>query len=869
MPASKLFFRIFSLFILFLMPFGLSFSQEYVLLGWNDLGMHCSNKYFGKIAVLPPYNNVTAQLILKLPDQLPQIVTSNYTIEYSIPNNTYSVGKTDFWTYAQQLFGLPNPLPANIGLTGKGLTGILDSAGAYFITHGIPVTPFPDSDHVHESPFQLIHLVAKSRSSGDTLATTDAVIPVSNEVGCVQSGCHSSEANILNSHETVPNFNPAGPVLCASCHSSNALGTPGIPEARSFSFRMHDKHKDVAGPKNSISTCYKCHPGPNTQCLRDIMGKNPNNPLICQNCHGTMDTLAASISNGRRPWLDEPKCGNCHGSAYAEQPGKLYRQSTGHGGLFCSACHGSPHAIQPTVQANDNIQNTRLQGFSGTLRKCSVCHSTHMTSPGPHGIMDTTTAIAAIPVLSSPPNGIYGITTNPLLLWNPAQNAQVYGVELATDTLFNTLIREDSSIAQTSLQLSSLDSARKYFWHVRSKNQAGTSAWSETWSFSTGSGSTYTYSVGRYWNMVSLPLTVEIPLVQSQFPTASSNAFEYAGGLGYVMRDTLRIGKGYWLKFNSSELVNLTGTKVSSETLAVSDGWNIIGSISDTIPTSSITSTPQGIIASVFYGYNGSYIPADFIIPAKGFWVKSAGPGQLILSHAAGAAMKNQSAPASEILNSCDKITIRDAALYQQTLYLSNRPSEGIPPSYFGLPPVPPEGAFDARFESGQLLETYQAGQAARIPISLTGASFPVTVIWQMRSDAGILKLEAGGAEIALNASGSVQIEDKNSLMAIIVEASAEIPREFTLEQNYPNPFNPSTTFRYGLPERSQVRLAVYNLLGQKVQEIVNSTQDAGYHEIQWFPTNGSGLYYYRLDAVSSTDAGKTFTNIRKMLLLR
>src|SRR5512135_3584212 len=107
-------------------------AQSYVLLGWNDLGMHCANKDFSKIAVLPPYNNIYAQLIKNNPGSSPQVVTANVSVEYSIPGNSYSVGKTNFWTYAQQLFNLPQPLPDNIGLTGKGLTGILDQQGNYF-----------------------------------------------------------------------------------------------------------------------------------------------------------------------------------------------------------------------------------------------------------------------------------------------------------------------------------------------------------------------------------------------------------------------------------------------------------------------------------------------------------------------------------------------------------------------------------------------------------------------------------------------------------------------------------------------------------------------------------------------------------------
>ena len=150
--------------------------------------MHCANKNFSKVVVLPPYNNIFGQLVKKTAGQYPQLITTGYKIEYNIPGNTYSAGKTDFWTYAQTLFSLANPLPANIGLTGKGLTGQLDMMDNYFKADGIPVTPFQDNNLTTESPFQLIHLVAREISSNTILATTDVVIPVSNEVGCVQSG---------------------------------------------------------------------------------------------------------------------------------------------------------------------------------------------------------------------------------------------------------------------------------------------------------------------------------------------------------------------------------------------------------------------------------------------------------------------------------------------------------------------------------------------------------------------------------------------------------------------------------------------------------------------------------------------------------
>jgi hypothetical protein len=92
--------------------------------------------------------------------------------------------------------------------------------------------------------------------------------------------------------------------------------------------------------------------------------------------------------------------------------------------------------------------------------------------------------------------------------------------------------------------------------------------------------------------------------------------------------------------------------------------------------------------------------------------------------------------------------------------------------------------------------------------------------------------------------------------------------RSIELSQNYPNPFNPSTTITYGLPAEGRVVLNVYNVLGQKVRELVNGKKNAGYHRIVWDGTGeagrqvSTGIYFYRL----ITAAG---VQTRKMLLIK
>ena len=94
-------------------------------------------------------------------------------------------------------------------------------------------------------------------------------------------------------------------------------------------------------------------------------------------------------------------------------------------------------------------------------------------------------------------------------------------------------------------------------------------------------------------------------------------------------------------------------------------------------------------------------------------------------------------------------------------------------------------------------------------------------------------------------------------------------PEAFALANNYPNPFNPATTIKYALPEASNVKLEIYNVVGQVVRTLVADHQNAGRYVVQWDATNesghslSSGIYFYRLQA------GEEFLEVKKMLLLK
>ena len=444
---------------------------SHVLVAWNDLGMHCMDNDYSVFSILPPYNNLHAQLVDRATGRM---VTSGVTLTYEATTdtrgsiNTTSAGKTNFWTYVQALFGVSPAV--NMGLAGNtapGATPALlayDNAAGYWKADGIPLTSTDDAGNPNFYPMVM---VAAKDAQGTTLAFTKTVLPVSNEMTC--KGCHTSgggadalpaggwvfdsnaerdyRLNILRIHDeknfgdpgnaatyaaalSASGYNATGlentvridgrQVLCAKCHSSNALGTAGATGVRPLTTSIHSWHahviQDATGfPLDNAadrSACYVCHPGSVTQCLRGVMGNAKDasgNPLIqCQSCHGNMSAVGAP---DRRGWLDLPDCAYCHylstaagnyvrdNSVFAPAGGyrqvtgifgspSLYKVSAGHGGIQCEACHGPTHAEYPCSEANDGVQSILLQGYAGKITECIVCHSTvPLTNDGgPHGL---------------------------------------------------------------------------------------------------------------------------------------------------------------------------------------------------------------------------------------------------------------------------------------------------------------------------------------------------------------------------------------------------------------------------------------------------------------------------------------------------
>jgi hypothetical protein len=139
------------------------------------------------------------------------------------------------------------------------------------------------------------------------------------------------------------------------------------------------------------------------------------------------------------------------------------------------------------------------------------------------------------------------------------------------------------------------------------------------------------FPISSGWNMISIPLVAGSGDKNILFPTAISDAFAFTP-TGYLNADTMKPGNGYWLKFDSSQVVVLSGRAINADTINVIDGWNLIGSLAYPISTSSIIEVPASIITSPFFDFSVSYNEATILQPGKGYWVKVNHGGVLILS---------------------------------------------------------------------------------------------------------------------------------------------------------------------------------------------------------------------------------------------
>ena len=367
-------------------------------------------------------------------------------------------------------------------------------------------------------------------------------------------------------------------------------------------------------------------------------------------------------------------------------------------------------------------------------------------------------------------------------------------------------------------------------------------------------------NVTNGWNMVSIPgLNTPDQNVNTwwTYRDGGANVFKYSGGYQSVT-DAIP-GTGYWMKHSGDRTYN-TGDEwpaggiqvVAHDPLSGATGWNLIGGYELSAGTAGITTIPSGLQSGPVYKYSGGYQVATTLDPGYGYWMKLTGAGQIVIPEA----FAKGTEPREYFPEDWGKIIITDATGINYTLYAVRGK---VDLSQYELPPAPPAGMFDIRFSSGRIAEDINSSVKT---IDMNCVTYPLTIRVE---NMNITLQDESGKEINAKLENGDGISLNNNSIKKLVVISGEVmtPVEYSLEQNYPNPFNPSTKIKYTVPADGFVNIAVYNVLGEKVTDVVNNIQKAGSYEITFNARDlASGMYIYRMESGN-------FVSVKKMMILK
>lgn len=520
------------------------------------------------------------------------------------------------------------------------------------------------------------------------------------------------------------------------------------------------------------------------------------------------------------------------------------------------------------------------------------------------------TTRATAPTLSFPSKDEEEISIAPRFSWNSGYEDSQYRLRVSKDNNFANTIT-DTLVGTEYIKLNGLATNTTYYWQVRIETESNTSPWSPTRAFTTrmppqedpvdeqivfgdsnsgGQGDGEQNFDAFDYRLVGLPGSNSTP-VDELFDGEYGRdwkVFEDNGAQSDFLVEhsednplTFAAGKGYWVLSKNPVTIDgsIPSVEVSkNDTYAISltPGWNIISN-----PFNRAADWQQikefNAFDATLYSYEGSFSTASKMEPFTAYYVYNDAGGELNLeipftSLDKRGAQRNKSFGKLDIPKEISLTVANQDREIQSDIRIAypvdakqrQKANSYHPPlelSKFGVSFVKDENQGRQKLFQ-QLGGVYNTNRKHyKVVVKSTERQH---IHWTARlsgldESAGVLVVDAkeGRAQI-------LQQKDKYSYMAeagqktfdVYVGTTNElneikdnlIPNEFTLNQNYPNPFNPTTTIRFGLQERGPVQLEVFDILGRKVQTLVDETRSAGWHNVRFDARRlASGTYFYRL----------------------
>ncbi|MGH2567370.1 MAG: FlgD immunoglobulin-like domain containing protein, partial [Bacteroidota bacterium] len=488
------------------------------------------------------------------------------------------------------------------------------------------------------------------------------------------------------------------------------------------------------------------------------------------------------------------------------------------------------------------------------------------------------------------------------------------------------MVTNDSSVTGSSRQVGPLGNNTTYYWRLRAKNTGGWSPFSATWAFTTSTTSSQTVALNATvsypnrsdrstfaptdYRIIGIPGSSEAPLASLLHGTAGKDWEAYwdnGKASDYLVKydgsSIFRFSTGcaFWLIKNGpweiDTSVPAAGLNANQEAeIRLQSGWNLITNpFTSSIAWSSIQATNN--VTEQLFSYNGSFSTSSTLDPYVGYYFYNATSLNVLRipysSLSSKMASTNENAIALQPGEWRVNVALVSGEYVDNVLWFGTsanaehgwdrsdihkpRAAFSLPSHYFLRPhwdsqhsafasDLRPSPVEMERWEFSVLAPRRETIQLEFNNVETIPEEFEVYLLDPVRARVVNLRQQR---------SYSFWPAGERSTLTVLVGrqesvhtelASIVAPSEFSLGINYPNPFNPATTIPFELPERADLTLTVYNLLGQEVKSLFRGTLEQGRY---WFTWNGldnaghtvpSGLYLYTL----TTNNGLSYS--RKMV---
>jgi len=354
----------------------------------------------------------------------------------------------------------------------------------------------------------------------------------------------------------------------------------------------------------------------------------------------------------------------------------------------------------------------------------------------------------------------------------------------------------------------------------------------------------------------------------------------------YDQVDTIQSETCYWFAATEDTQLAIQYQPITTMTCQLKGGWNMMGSVSDDVPVSSLTSVPDDAVLPYIYGWNtdtGAYDMVSTITPGGGYWVAATVDAELTLD-----GTQPPAAPSARVVKAIKPswesvISIQTQSQRQKLMFGMHSSASGGFDRLLDKsnPPSPAWGSDilkagwlinDTHFP---LLNGSYVGDDSHASWELSvELSEPGELHWKHLPKAYRCLLQYDGQVIQMRDTKSIYLSEGSHTLTLVLDSFASfLPNSTQLLGNYPNPFNPETWIPYRLSETSDVGLVIYDMSGRKVRQFRLYDQLAGEyqdkeHAVYWDGRNevgetvSSGVYFYSLQ---TSGASQT----RKLVIIR